>query len=179
MSPKIRYEVIDENRKTIRIGCGNNDCTFKLKIKRAFDVLVKMLEVYPRPMDIHRHLDEKFNDPNRAYNDLKNEEGYEPYIRESKNPNKSMLLTLDVEKLCKYCSSIGGSPIYLGVSDQRSSLSVQDRRTVFDKQHGLCNIMQIPLREKSSMNSETFAKNLKTLNYDHRIPQCRGGGECS
>lgn len=174
---KVSYTVLDKRKKTIEINCGTNSCIFILKKKRAFAVLTKILEVYPRVLDIHGDLDEQFNDPNRAYNDLKNEEGYEPYLTEGKNKNSSMTLELDVEKLCQYCTSRDGEPLYLGVSDQRQSLSQADQKTVFGKCEGVCNVTKIPLAERNTMESDTFCKILKTVNYDHRRPLFRGGSK--
>ena len=174
--PKIKYQIINRSKKIIQIGCGNNSCKFQLKKKRAFDVLVKILEVYPELLDIHKHLDDDFNDPNRAYGDLKNEEGYEPYIKEGRNENKSMTLAIDVEKLCKYCTSFDDGPIYLGVSDQRKTLSKDEQKTIFEESSGRCNITNIPLSERRDLPSNTFCKISKTVNYDHRIPQFKGGG---
>ena len=172
----VRYKILDDDNYVLEITCGVKTCTFRLKIKRAFTVLCKILDAYPKHLDIHRDLDDVFNDLNRAYNDLKNQEGYQPYLSEGKNDRNSMTISLDVEMLCKYCTTKNNIEIYLGVEDQRKNLSTNEQQKVFDACNGLCNITQIPVQERSSMNADTFCKSLKTVNYDHRRPLFKNGG---
>ncbi len=171
----VSYRVLNDSNHTLEITCGIKTCTFRLNIKRAFTVLCKILEVYPRSLNIHNDLDATFNDPNRAYNDLKHQEGYQPYLIEGRDDRNSMTVALDVEMLCKYCTSQSDIEIYLGVEDQRKNLSNDDQQKIFDSCNGLCNITQIPVQERISMGIDTFCKSLKTVNYDHRRPLFKGG----
>ena len=172
---QVSFNIVNQNKKTVSVDCGTKTCTLKLKKKRAFTVLCKLLELYPKPLDIHKHL-KQYHDPNRAYNDLKNDEGYEPYLVESRNKKHTMTVKLQIEKLCKYLIAQNGDAIYLGVEDQRESLSPELQKKIVDQSSKLCNITNIPLSDKSEFDSKTFAKSLMVVNFDHRRPKFKGGG---
>lgn len=173
---QVSFSVINERKKIVEINCGTKTCQFQLKIKRAFAVLIKLLELYPKRLDIHKHL-KQYKDPNKAYNDLKNVEGYEPYIVESKNSKNTMELTLQVQKLCRLCNALNGEPIYLGLKDHREVLKPVDQEFLVKKFNGRCNITHIRLSNKCEFDNKTFAKSLMVINYDHRKPKFKGGSE--
>ena len=170
---QVSYTVTNRRSKIVEINCGVNTCKFVLKKKRAFDVLIKLLELYPKPLDIHKHL-KQYADPNRAYNDLKNDEGYQSFLTEARNTKNTMTVKLQVEKLCKHCNP-NGEPVYLGVADQRETLAPEDQKKIVDNFGGLCNITKIKLYDKGEFDHRTFAKSLMVVNYDHRRPKFKGG----
>ena len=172
---QVSYQIIDDKKKIVEINCGSKSCKFLLKKKRAFEVLIKLLDLYPKPLDIHKHL-KQYHDPNRAYNDLKNDEGYMSFLTESRNTKNTMTVQLQIKKLCEHCNTANNDPVYLGVSDQRETLSLQQQQTIVKNCNGICNITKIPLLDKLEYDSTTFAKGLMTVNYDHRRPKFRGGG---
>lgn len=158
----------DENSKKIWIPINGKQIELKFEIKRAYSVMIKLLEYYPNPLPIH-DMDDIFNDPNRAYNDLKNGEGYENFIREHKGNKNTMIIELDLEKLISAHLNGNNNNQHL-----RGTLSMQDKQQLYDSFGGKCNITGIALL-RGSTSDNMFMKGLSIPEYDHRRPLFKGG----
>lgn len=93
---------------------------------------MKLLELCAKLFDIHKHL-KQYHDHNCAYADLKNDKGHVSFLTKSRNTKNTMTVKLQVKKLCEHCNTTNDDAIYLGVSDQRETLSKQDQQKIVKK----------------------------------------------
>lgn len=160
----------DLRNKRIRIEYSGNYIVFKLKQKRSYTVLLKILEFYPKFMDIHE-LDGILNDPNRALTDLRNADGFAYFLNERKNDKRNLEVQIDVEKLFTSFKDQYGEEICISFHERLNPTSIlkRDIKRKFDSK---CNITGIKVYDK--LANIYFLKNLQITSYDHRIPLFKG-----
>ena len=176
MDNTYNYKIIDETKKIIEI-CKNNRCfKFQLYQKRAFFVLVKLLDKYPDFMNIHE-MDNDYHDPNKAFSDLKILEGFEVFILENKGSDRSISAKIDLDGLFKYFEANfedNGNIIINPLSKDRNSISKKRQDAIYEKFKHRCNITGYKLYKQKPSDS-LFMKSSLTPAYDHRRPIFRNG----
>ncbi len=174
MNNKIHHKIIDDTRKQIKLTYNDESATFELTKRRAFVVLKELVKRYPKFMNIHE-LDGIYNDPNRALSDLRNEDGFEPFIEIELGDKGVTYARLDIKRLFQ---SINKKTIIIKLSphDRRVSIPEKEKRSIFDKFKGICNITGIPLHYRDDFDHKTiFLKNAQLATFDHRKPLVKTG----
>jgi len=171
------WQIVDEKNKIIEI-CKYSKC-FKMQLdeKRAFFVLTKLLERYPRFLNIHE-LDKYYNDPNKAYSDLKILEGFEPFITETKAKNRSIEAKINLDDLFEFLEEHFDNNIIIKnpFSKDRNSISRDRQKNIYNKFNGRCNITGYKLYEQKPAEN-LFMKSSLTPSYDHRRPIFKNGSD--
>ncbi|MDE0093094.1 MAG: hypothetical protein OXO49_01160 [Gammaproteobacteria bacterium] len=167
----LKYSIVDDKNKVVEITFGDETFRFQLRVKRGFEVLVALLRAYPNYMNIH-DLDSIFNDPNRALSSLRLEDGFEPFI-ETKSVRNVTHAKINLYRLFNLINK-ESDVITLAPSDNRTTISDEMQKTLFEKFKGKCNItgfkLSIEVKQK-----HTFLKNHLIATYDHRQPLSKGG----
>jgi hypothetical protein len=175
MNSPYNWEISDMKNKIIEI-CKNSKC-FKMKLheKRAFIVLTKLLDRYPNYLNIHE-LDKDYNDPNKAYSDLKILEGFEIFITETKAKNRSIEAKINLDDLFEFLEKYykNNEIIINPFSKERNSISKDRQKKIYEKFNGRCNITHYKLYE-SRPKENLFMKSSLTPSYDHRRPIFKNG----
>jgi len=177
MNSIYNWKIADEKNKIIEI-CKNNKC-FKMQLreKRAFFVLTKLLDRYPNFLNIHE-LDKDYNDPNKAYSDLKILEGFEIVIEEIKAKNRSIEAKINLDDLFEYLDEYYDTDIIIKnpFSKDRNSISKARQKKIYEKFNGRCNITGYKLY-KYRPKENLFMKSSLTPSYDHRRPIFKKGSD--
>jgi len=169
---KIDYEIPED--KVVKLTYKNETATFRLIKKRAFVVLIEMVKRYPRLMNIHE-LDSFYNDPNRALSDLRNEDGFGPFINIKYGKKGVMHTALDVEKLFKSINK-KTKIIELAPAYRRANISEAEKKKIFKLFGGTCNITGVKLHYKDDFKyRDVFMKKLQIAAFDHRKPIVKSG----
>lgn len=153
---------------------GKRKLRFQLKQKRAFRVLIKLIEIYPSYLNLH-DLDNIYSDPNKAYSELKLTDGFLNFVSEKKGNKNVITAKIDLDKLFNQFHPTNSDKfINLTSVNPRSNLSEKDKETIYKKFDGKCNITGVKLllnRPKHTL----FMKQSIIPAYDHRIPLFQGG----
>jgi len=175
MNSLYNWQIVDGKNKIIEI-CKNIKC-FKMQLreKRTFFVLTKLLDRYPNFLNIHE-LDNDYNDPNKAYSDLKILEGFEIFITETKAKNRSIEAKINLDDLFEYLEEHFDNNIIIKnpFSKDRNSISRDRLKDIYNKFNGKCNITGYKLYEYKPPEN-LFMKSSLTPSYDHRRPIFKGG----
>jgi hypothetical protein len=175
VSGNYNYHITNDKEKIIKICKGKKCFSMKLNQKRAFFVLTKLLERYPNFLNLHE-MDDKYNDPNKAYSDLKILEGFEVFIEERKGNKRSIEAKILLDDLWNFFDTRykDGDTILNPLSKDRNTISKEDQDKIYQKFNGKCNLTGYNLyKEKPRLN--LFMKSSLTPSYDHRKPIFQGG----
>lgn len=153
---------------------GKRKLRFRLKQKRSFTVLQKLIDAYPSYLNIH-DLDNVFNDPNKAFSELKITDGFGNFISEKKTKRNVKTAKIELDSIFKQFHPTN-SDVYITLYslNARSSLSEIDKQKLFKDFNGRCNITHVPLLYNKPTHN-LFMKIYQTASYDHRIPLSKGG----
>jgi len=177
MNSLYNWRIVDEENKIIEI-CKHNEC-FKMRLheKRAFFVIIQLLKRYPDYLNIHE-LDKDYNDPNKAYSDLKILEGFKSFLIERKAEDRTIEAKIDLDGIFEFLenSSDKNTIIKNPFSKDRNSISRDRQKAIYDKFNGRCNITGYKLYE-SRPQENLFMKGLLTPSYDHRRPIFKNGSD--
>lgn len=147
---------------------------FQLKQKRAFLVLIKLIEIYPGYLNLH-DLDNIYSDPNKAYSELKLTDGFLNFVSEKKGNKNVITAKIDLDKLFNQFHPTNSDKfINLTSADPRSNLSEKGKETIYKKFDGKCNITGVKLLPNRPEHT-LFMKQSIIPAYDHRIPLFQGG----
>jgi len=167
------FKILNEDKKRVAITYGDKTLRFQLKMKRSFTVLKKVLEAYPNFINIHS-LDSVLSDPNRAHSELRITNGFANFLIEKRGHKQVMHVKIDIPKLFRYCKpSEPNEFIRLSPMDTRELLSLKDRKELYQKFKGRCNITGIKVYDK--VRGNRFFKSLMIASYDHRRPLSKRG----
>lgn len=171
--PDYTYNVI--GNKEIEIWYKNKrKLKFRLKQKRSFTVLQKLIDSYPSYLNIH-DLDNVFNDPNKAFSELKITDGFKNFISEKKIKKNVKTAKIELDRIFNQFHP-PDSNVFITLYSQnaRSSLSEIDKQKLFKDFKGRCNITHVPLLYTRPAHN-LFMKIYQIASYDHRIPLSKGG----
>ncbi len=170
--PDFSFNVLNEKKKEVEITYNNKILKFRLRVKRSFTVLKKLLEAYPNFFNIHG-LDNILNDPNRAHSDLRIADGFANFLIEKKDSRGVMQIKINIEKLFEVYKDKDSNEFLQLAGSIRKSLSKKEQEELFRKFKGKCNIMGIKLNKK--LDGSYFFKHGLIASYDHRKPVSKGG----
>ena len=177
MSDGFTFRIIDEKKKKIELTYKGKTLRLRLKVKRSFTVLKKILETYPKYLNIH-DLDRELNDPNRAHSALRIEDGFANFLEEKRGKKKVMHVKINLDKLFEYVR-IPDNPnefVCLAVAmKKRGTLSSELKAKIYKKFKGRCNITGFKVYDNVKGNK--FLKGLMVASYDHRRPISKGGSD--
>ncbi|MBS7657225.1 hypothetical protein KEJ33_04800 [Candidatus Bathyarchaeota archaeon] len=169
---KYSFKILSEDKKQVEINYNNKTLRFQLKQKRSFTVLKKLLEAYPNYISIHS-LDSILHDPNRAHSDLRNTNGYANFLSERRGEKREMLVKINIPKLFQFVRPPKDGKFIVLARDTREPLSPKDRKEIYQKFKGRCNITGVKVYNKIKGNK--FLKSLMLASYDHRRPLSKRG----
>lgn len=170
---RYNFKILDESKKQVAITYGNKSLRFELKRNRSFAVLKKLLEAYPKFINIHS-LDSIYHDPNRALSELRITNGFANFLIEERRQKQVMHVKIDIPKLFRHCRvSNTDEFVRLSPLDTRELLSPIDRKKVYEKFKGRCNITGLKVYDK--IEGSKFFKSLMLASYDHRRPLSKRG----
>lgn len=147
--------------KEIDITHNESTKKFVFTINRAFKAFVFLVENYPNWVSVHDLPD--YDDPNRAFGDLFQDEGYDSFVE--KRMDGVYHYKISIDKLFDFYQN------HTKIEEQgiRRRLLPKELRDVIDKRHGnKCNFMGQTLVSKEEAND--FMKKLYIKAYDHRVP---------
>lgn len=167
----LKYAIVDDQKKVVEITFDDETVRFQLRVKRGYTVLLALLRAYPNYMNIH-DLDSTFNDPNRALSSLRLEDGFDPFI-ETKSIQNVVHTKVNLERLFSLINK-ESDIIKLAPSDNRTTISDEMQKRIFEKFNAKCNITGFKLSVQIKQK-HTFLKNHLIATYDHRQPLSKGG----
>jgi hypothetical protein len=165
------FKILSESRKQVEINFEGKTLRFQLKQKRSFTVLKKLLEAYPNFVNIHS-LDPVLYDQNMALSDLRLTYGFANFIVEERRNKQVLHIKIDIPKLFRFCRPTH-SFIQLSRRNAREALSPRNRKMIYEKFKGRCNITGIRVYDR--IKGPRFFKGLMLASYDHRRPLSKGG----
>lgn len=108
---------------------------------------------------------DRYGDANKPFSELWTEEGFSCVHAEGLQGNRQYVLNPQDH------DSLFNS----NAKSVRKQISATDKKIILDYQNHRCNFCGAVLKESTSIQPHTFAKDRVSLEFDHRIPVDRGG----
>ncbi len=174
---KFTYTVNSEDKTVVfKFSSNHPNMEVQFSQKRSAYVFKKLLESYPKKMNIHSldknpDTEEGYNDPNKALSVLRVNDGFEQFIDQT-TINRVIHAKINLKKFFKMY--LGKKVVNLGFI--RKSPSKDVINSIIKNNKGMiCNISGFKLYEKVKPNS--FMGRLRKIEWDHRIPLSKGGND--
>lgn len=173
--PNFSFHILNDKENQVEMTYGDKTLNFELSVKRSFTVLKKLLEAYPKFINIHS-LDSILNDPNRAESDLKIANGFAHFLKEKRGKKRVIYVKLDVVKLFNVFKGADSNKfLNLSPAYTRSNLTEKEKDGIYQKFNGTCNITGLKVFKK--LEGSKFFKHALLATYDHRRPLSKGGSD--